>query len=202
MTFWQDGQSFKPKRAYRFQMLIQGAGDERTVDVGRAGIGKVGIAPFVIKKVDKPGFAISESGHNYLNHTFYYPGKITWDEITVDIVDVIGRDEEGVDASAEVVKMLKVAGYRIPSDQNQLQTISKSDSIRGLGQVKIVQIDEIGNTVETWTLKNAWIKTVKFGTLDYTSEDLLNVGITLRYDFCEFDSVNSKDSKMTVGQGV
>ena len=32
------------------------------------------------------------------------------------------------------------------------------------------------------SLNNAWFKDVKFGDLDYDSEDMLNVEVSLRYD--------------------
>jgi len=50
------------------------------------------------------------------------------------------------------------------------------------GRLKIVQLDSEGVEREIWTLNNAWFKDVKFGDLDYSSEDMLNVEVTLKYD--------------------
>ena len=164
MTFWQDP-SLEPKRAYRFLLSVAG---ENNV-----------IPQFLISKVNKPGFDISESEHKYLNHTFYYPGRVTWTEVSFTIVDVISSVSNGTQA---VMKMLQTSGYKLPVDDGVTETVSKAKSVRALGTVTIHQIDSDGIIVEDWVLNNAWIKTAKFGDLDYGSEEMQNVEITLKYD--------------------
>ena len=93
MTFWYDSQ-IQPKRAYRFLLSVVGANNS--------------IKQFLIKKVSKPSFTISESEHKYLNHTFYYPGKVTWNEVTFTIVDVVDDVDNG---TAAVMRMLEGSGY-------------------------------------------------------------------------------------------
>ena len=83
--------------------------------------------------------------------------------------------------------MLEAAGYVLPTEaETDYSTVSKEgwgEGGAGLGLVEIVQLDPGGDTVETWTLKNTWIKSCKPTALDYDSDDLLNVELTLRYDF-------------------
>ena len=71
-------------------------------------------------------------------------------------------------------------------------TISKSKSVSSLGVVKIRQIDGDGRNVDAWQLNNAWIKDVKFGELDYNSEEMLNVDVTLRYDNAVYQGQSGK----------
>lgn len=168
MTFWSDP-GLQPKRAYRFLLSIPGA--ENALD------------DFMIKKVTKPSYDLSESPHKFLNHTFYYPGKLEWKEVSFTIVDAINPN-----ASARLYKMLTDAGYRAPEGPIQTgdktaQTVSKLNSVTSLGKVLIKQLDADGNNVEEWELKNPWIKSVNFGDLDYDSEELLNIEVTLRYDW-------------------
>jgi len=169
MTFWYDSQ-IQPKRAYRFLLSVVGANNS--------------IKQFLIKKVSKPSFTISESEHKYLNHTFYYPGKVTWNEVNFTIVDVVDDVDNG---TAAVMKMLEGSGYRIPTTNGELSTVSKEKSVQALGQITIRQIDSDGRNVEGWALHNAWIKDVKFGELDYSSEEMLNVDVTVRYDNAYFE---------------
>jgi len=164
MTFWQDP-GLEPKRSYRFTMSVAGLEDV--------------IPAFLITKVSKPGFDISESEHKYLNHTFYYPGRVTWTDVSFTIVDVIDSVSNG---SQAVMKMLETAGYKIPVDDGVTQSMSKANSVSALGTVTIHQIDADGTIVEDWVLKNAWIRSAKFGELDYGSEDMQNVEVTLKYD--------------------
>ena len=164
MAFWQEAQ-MEPKRAYRFLLSV-------------AGLNNV-IPSFLISKVSKPGFDISESEHKYLNHTFYYPGRVTWSEVNFTIVDVISATDNGAQA---VMQMLQASGYAAPTDEGVRETVSKAKSVGALGTVTIHQLDSEGLIVEDWVLKNAWIKSAKFGELDYGSEEMQNVEITLKYD--------------------
>lgn len=182
MAFWQDGKNLKPKRAYRFTMLVAGQGRDAS---GREI--KTTIPEFLVKKVDKPSFSISESNHSYLNHTFYYPGRVTWNDVKLTIVDVASGDVDGTQA---VMDMLEASGYRLPLVGDKT-TISKSSSISALGKIVIKQIDEMGTEVDRWTLFNSWIKDATFGSLDYTSDDMMNVDITIKYDNATFKSVGA-----------
>jgi len=164
MTFWQDP-GLEPKRSFRFTMSVAGLEDV--------------IPSFLITKVNKPSFTISESEHKYLNHTFWYPGRVTWNDVSFTIVDVIDSVSNGTQA---VMKMLETAGYQLPVDDGVKGSVSKARSVSALGTITIHQIDADGNKVEDWVLKNAWINDAKFGDLDYGSEDMQNVEISLKYD--------------------
>ena len=94
---------------------------------------------------------------------------------------------------AERVKpTLEESGYTAPTNLStgvigKMNTLSKKKSVGALGEVKIQQIDsgapgQDPKVVETWVLKDAWIKDVKFGELAYDTEDMLNVDVSLRYD--------------------
>ena len=55
--FWTD-KNTEPKRVYRWIMNIGG------------------IPQWIVKTSGKPKFEVSETEHKYINHTFYYPGKV------------------------------------------------------------------------------------------------------------------------------
>ena len=158
-TFWNLAES-QPKRQYRWVMNIGG------------------IPQWLIKKVNKPGFSISEGVHKYINHTFYYPGRVEYDKTSVTLVDPIHPD-----ASAIMMDILSNSGYSIPDNPNDTMTMSKARSVAALGRVAISQLDADGRIAEQFTFVNPWISMVKFGDLDYESDDILNIDLTLRYDF-------------------
>ena len=70
-----------------------------------------------------------------------------------------------------------------------LHTISKEESVAALGSiVKIKQVEHRGGEnaiVEEWELWNPWIKEAKFGDLDYSDDGLVEVELTLRYDWAK-----------------
>ena len=41
----------------------------------------------------------------------------------------------------------------------------------------------VGDIVEEWTLKGAYIEAANFGTMDYATSDPVEIGLTLKYDY-------------------
>ena len=146
------------------------------------------------KKVDKPTFSLTESEHKYLMHSYYFPGKLTWNEITATVVDPSDPDVITTLAGA-----MEASEYEIPgipaapstSPNIQFETVGKAKSVGALGVVNIFQIDADGAVVEHWRLNQAWIKEVKPSALDYDSEDLSTIDIVLRYDWAQLGDAAS-----------
>ena len=61
--------------------------------------------------------------------------------------------------------------------------MSKSEAVGAMGGVVISQLDAQGTAAESWELVNPWIKDVKFGELDYESDDMVDIEVELRYDY-------------------
>ena len=171
-NFWSSaGEGVKdPKRGYRWLLFA----------------GKSGIPSYILKKVSKPSFTVSETSHKYLNHTFWYPGRVEWNTVALTLADPVSPD-----AAAIVVQAIKNSGYSpATSFSEEPRTMSKAKSVGALGNIEIRQIDAEGRKIESWILHNAWIKDVKLGELDYESDDLVNVEVELRYDYAHMEIAN------------
>lgn len=177
MSFWNNSQ-FEIKRSFRWLVDLPSVR---------------GYKSFLAAKVEKPSFSIGETTHTYLNHKFYYPGQITWNDVTVTLVDAVDPD-----MAAGLYDALASSGYALPTNENVLGTISKNKAVQALGpEVRIQQLKAEQNILtagagtpkiaETWTLINPWIKDVKFGSLDYSSEDMVMIDLTIKYDFARHD---------------
>lgn len=166
MTFWKDASQGDPKRNFRFKFES----------------GEMGTQEYVVKKVSKPSFTIQETSHKWLNHTFYYPGRLEWNTITLSMVDPGGSN----DTSETLMDFLEIAGYSPPTSERNKDTMSKSSA--SLGSVQIIQLNADGQPIETWSLTNAWIKDIKFGELDYENDDLTQIDIEIRYDSATFSN--------------
>jgi len=165
-----------PKRNFRFYINIQGISTENG-----------GAMLWYAKQVAKPTFTLAEATHEYLNHTYYYPGKITWNAIEITMVDPGGDP----DVVATLAGILVGAGYNLPDtpDSEKLTSMSKQKAAGALGQVKITQVDAEGQMVEEWTLWNAFATEVDFGgTLAYGNDELTEVKLKLRYDWAELNT--------------
>ena len=172
-NFWNQA-SVEPKRGFRFLLYISG------------------MPQFIVTTVKKPSFTIGSQPHNFLNYEFKYPGRVTWEDVQFTIVDPADPD-----STASLYNILSVAGYAIPSEYREAtaKTISKKGLVDSLGsQVRIVQLDADGDSgapLEEWVLNNPQIKSVNFGQLDYSQEALLNIDVTLTYDWATLEGLSN-----------
>ena len=174
-----------PKRSFRFLFLIGG-------NPGAA------LAPYTVKQVKKPTFQL-EGGPQikYIQHSFKYPGRVVWQDVTLTVVDPGGAE----DAGAALMNALATSGYaypRGPNDGFTRQSISKSKANAGIGKPVIRQIDDLGNRVDEWTLNNAFISQVDFGEVSYESDDIVNVSLTIMYDWATYQTFNAKPVNINV----
>jgi hypothetical protein len=179
-NFWTAAAGVQdPKRGFRFRVQITKLGNS---------------ADYIwyAKKADKPKVSFTEAKHEYLNHTYYWPGRASWNEVSITFVDPVEPDLAG-----SMSKLLETAGYRIPegiTDNIDFASMSKAGSTDALGDVFIEQINEKGEVLEKWTLKQAWVMEVTFGDLDYSSDDLLELTMKFRYDWASFKSEGTQQS--------
>ncbi len=160
-----------------------------------------GVPSWVCKSVSKPSFSVGESAHRFINHTFYFPGRLEWNSVDVTLVDPVDPD-----IAQRMVNMIRAGGYNYPTDDSAAQAIiSKAGLIGALGgTVRIQQLGPMtgaasvaeagaldtpgGKIIETWTLHNAWVQDVNFGSLSYDSDELVEIAVKFRYDYADFAS--------------
>ena len=164
-NFWNNS-TLEPKRKHRWLVYLNNSE----------------LPSYIAKKVDKPSFKVNEMEHKYFGHSFFYPGHVTWETITLTLVDPIEPDTSGA-----LMNLLRAAGYDSPlgSPDGTLPTVSKADFVAALGSViKIEQVTGAENRlIETWQLYNPWIVDCKFGDLDHGSDDMVEISLTIRFDW-------------------
>ena len=164
-SFWNDI-LVEPKRKFRWLFRAEGLGSD---------------AEWVAKSVKKPSWNLSEHPHKFINHTFHYPGRVEWQPIEATLVDVADPQ----DASANLLGALRNAGYNFPTALAEgSQTITKAEAVGALGKVTITQIGQDSDDIlDEWTIVNGFITDVQLGDLDYEGDDLVEVSLTMIYDF-------------------
>ena len=164
--YWSS-QTSDPKRKFRFQLLINS------------------IPVWVIKTVAKPSVTVNPVVHQYLNHEFRYPGRVTWDSpINVTLVDPLDPD-----LARTTLNIIRNSGYKYPkSAEDSLFTMTKNEAVTALGRVSIQQLDGSGQAVETWVLKNAFVSKVTYGDLDYASDELNEISLEITYDWANLET--------------
>jgi hypothetical protein len=149
-------------------------------------------ATFYAKSVTQPSFTVTESEMKFLNHTFYYPGRVQWDKVTITLVD-----PSTPDATGNLLTILKNSGYNVPGNLGEpgaLSTLGKGDSNTAIGAIYIRAVDEVGNTLETWTLNNPFISSIKFNDFAYDQDGLTEVTLEVRYDWASYNIPGAREN--------
>jgi len=158
MTFWS-ANNVEPTRQYRF--IVTSNSDTW----------------WWAKSCEKPTVDIDSQEHKLINHKFKYPGVINWNDIKITIVDTGSKTKD-------LYVLLVSSGWNIGGFGED--GTAKEKATAYLGEFVIHQMDSNGKLLEEWTLKNAWAKSVSFGSLDYSSDELVTLDITLTYDYVVF----------------
>jgi hypothetical protein len=188
MPFWtknhsEDATLRDPKRKFRFIVNFDGISGENAT-------------AWYAKAASKPSFQIGAAEHKYLNHTFFYPGSVTWQDVSITLVDPVDPD-----VAATFSDIVVQAGYTPPPNVTEWATMSKAKASTALGAVTITQIDSEGATLEKWTLYNSWLSEVKYGDLEYGGDDLTEVALTLKYDWAMLKTENTDGSALKTSGG-
>ena len=174
MSFWTDAKRNDPKRAYKWRVSL---GDPNFANN----------YIFYAKECSKPRVSNSEITHSFMGYKFYYPGVVTWEPVTMKVVDTTEPD-----AMLAMAKLFEAGGYKVPENPNSVTTPSKSASVAALGHVTIEQFDEKDLLLEVWVLRNAFLKDVQPDGLSYESEQLSTYDMVFRYDWAEFMGKNGE----------
>jgi len=181
MAFWKDNSTL-PKRNFRFKVTMG-----RTSG-GNADVGSTVNTHWWAKTIKLPAFSSSPVELDYLDNKYYFPGRITWEDVTMTLVD-----PSDPDAVSILLDMLTKAGYQVKGNTTAdgMATINKLDSANIT--ITIDVLNEDGTAIESWSLNNAMIITADLGTMDYSSDDLREVSVTLKYDWatCTINGVAS-----------
>jgi hypothetical protein len=146
---------------------------------------------WLVTQVKKPSATIGEVSHKYLNHTFYYPGRVEWDTVNATLVDPVSPNAAGLMAN-----VLERCGYVLPGNINVTDAITKKKAVEELGAVTISQFgSDKSDVVEKWELVNAFITNIDWGELNYDSDDLTNITLTMRYDYAKLTTPQGQNDR-------
>tara|TARA_B100000424_G_C22904514_1_gene481042 strand:- start:335 stop:886 length:552 start_codon:yes stop_codon:yes gene_type:complete len=171
MAFWNET-SVEPKRNYRFQVEITGLEGDSVI--------------WWAKTFKPPSYEISEVVHDYLDNKYYFPGRLTWADVNMTLIDPVSPN-----AVALTNKLIESAGYNVKTSVNQKETMSKASSTSAVKNVVVSILNANGDAIEVWTLKNSFLKSVSFSDLSYDNDDLRTIDLTFRYDWAECDNTGA-----------
>lgn len=178
MAFWNTT-SLDPKRQFKFKVTF---GDPA-----------MGAVPFYLAQyVDRPNYTISDGAKvHFLDKEFKFPGKVTWNNVKIKFIDGAGPGENMAKGAYNyLIKSGWVspdaeAGFQTsPGGSQLLATVNKQAANRGQ-QVLVEGLDSAGNVIDTFRLRNSFIKTATLSAYDYTAEAILTADVEIVYDWAE-----------------
>ena len=129
-----------------------------------------GIPAYMIKTAQRPQIQFDEVELNHMNVTRYVKGKGKWQQLQITLYDPIVPS-----ASQAVMEWVRLGHESVTGRDGYSDFYKKDVTFNVLGPV--------GDKIEEWTLKGAYITDAQFGDLDFSSSDPVEITLTLRYDY-------------------
>ena len=129
-----------------------------------------GIPAFTIKAMARPTIQFDEVVLEHINVKRYVKGKGAWQPLEITLYDPIVPS-----ASQAVMDWVRQHHESVTGRQGYSDFYKKDITFNLLGPV--------GDIVEEWTLKGAFIQSANFGDLDYGTSDPVEIAVTLQYDY-------------------
>ena len=166
-----------PKLQYRFRVNFLNFGTGATIELTKQ-----------VMDINRPQISFEEITLPIYNSTLYLAGRHSWNELTVNLRD---------DASGSVSKLV---GQQV---QKQLDMVEQASAATGQDykfQTNIEILDGGNGTatpivLETWECYGCYLKTANYGSLNYGSNEIATIALTIRYD-------NAVQSPLSSGVGT
>ena len=129
-----------------------------------------GIPSYLIKTATRPSITFEEVELNHINMKRFVKGKGAWEPIEITLYDPVVPS--GAHAVMEWVRLHKES---VTGRDGYSDFYKKDITINMLGPV--------GDKVEEWTLKGAFIVSAAFNDLDWSVSDPAEITLSLRYDY-------------------
>ena len=129
-----------------------------------------GIPAYLVKTAKRPSIEFEEITLDHINVKRYIKGKGAWAAIDVTLYDPVVPS-----AAQAVMEWVRLSHESVTGRDGYSDFYKKDVTFNMLGPV--------GDVVEEWTLKGAWIKSAAFGDLDYGSSNPVEISISMRYDY-------------------
>ena len=129
-----------------------------------------GIPAYTIKAANRPTITFEEIALSHMNVKRYIKGRGEWQTLDITLYDPIVPS-----AAQSVMDWVRLSHESVTGRDGYSDFYKKDCNIQLLGPV--------GDIVEEWTLKGAWITSANFGALAFETQDPADITVTLRYDY-------------------
>ena len=129
-----------------------------------------GIESYIVKTANRPTFTSEVVELDHINVKRKIKGKSTWDDVTITLYDPIVPS-----GAQQVMEWIRTSHESLTGRDGYAAFYKKDITFYLLGPV--------GDKIEQWTLKGAFISQANFGELDWSTNDPLSIELQLTYDY-------------------
>ena len=126
-----------------------------------------GINAYLIKAINRPSLESDEVVLEHMNVTRYVKGKSRWQPLEITLYDPVVPS-----AAQQVIEWIRLHHESVTGRDGYSDFYKKDVSFNVLGPV--------GDVVEEWELKGAYIQSANFGDMAFDSSDPVEISLTLR----------------------
>lgn len=129
-----------------------------------------GVPSYIIKKINRPSIEFGDVDIHHINMMRKLKGKANWGDFTMTLYDPI------VPSGAQaVMEWIRISHESITGRDGYADFYKKDLQFEVLGPV--------GDIVEEWVLKGAYVKSAQFGDMDWATDQQIEITVTLRIDY-------------------
>jgi hypothetical protein len=128
------------------------------------------IPSYLVKAMNRPTIQFETISLDHINVKRKLQGKGDWQDITITLYDPIVPS-----AAQKVMDWIRLGHESITGRRGYADFYKKDITFYLLGPV--------GDKIEQWTLKGAFIQQANFGELDFSSNEVATIELTLSYDY-------------------
>src|SRR6056300_255376 len=129
-----------------------------------------GIPAYLVKTAARPEIVNGKVTIDHINTRRYVKGRSEWQDLSVTLYDAIVPS-----AAQAVMEWVRLHHESVTGRDGYSDFYKKDITFNVLGPV--------GDKVEEWTLKGAFITEANFNELDFTSSEVADIALTLQYDY-------------------
>ena len=129
----------------------------------------LGIQEWFVSSGARPKYTSEETEIQFLNTSTYVIGRFNWETI-----DVTFRDPIGPSAAQALMEWIRLHSESVTGRQGYAAGYKKD--------IELELLDPTGVVIEKWILQGTMITSADFGDLDYSSSEIADISVTLRFD--------------------
>ena len=130
-----------------------------------------GIDAFLVAKANRPTITLTDKKIDFINSYRRVSGKLEFGDLSVTLHDPIAPS-----GAQQVMECIRTH-YESVSGRAGYADFYKRD-------IQLKMLDPIGTVVELWDIKGCLLTNINFQTLDYGSDDVQMIDMTIKFDNC------------------